>query len=145
MNPWLFRGEEVTPETLSPYFGFVYIITDIQNGKKYVGQKQIWFHRKVRGATRRKRTESDWRSYFSSNEELKMLAKEDCSRFRREILHLCRSKGEMNWKEIEEIVMRRALYSEEYMNDNISGKYFRKNVSRYYADPDEAFNSINIH
>jgi hypothetical protein len=89
--------------------------------------------RKVKGKTRRTSFESDWESYYSSHEGIKSQAKLTPERYEREILHLCRTRGETNWKEVEEIIKRDALWSEEYLNDNLLGKYFRKNVAKYYS------------
>lgn len=123
-NPWLYEGEIVTSDILQGYFGFVYRITDKETGKKYIGRKYIWNYRKEKGASRRKKQESDWQNYFSSNEELKQIGKEFPERLEREILHLCRSKGECNFLEVAEQFKRDVLYSDEYMNDNINRKVF---------------------
>lgn len=132
VDPWLFNGEEIDPEHLLKFFGFVYRITDKETGKKYIGRKYIWNYRREKDATRRKKIESDWKRYFSSNEELKRIGKETPERLLREVIHLCRGKGETNWREVEEIVKQNAIYDNDYLNDNLSGKYFRKNVKRYY-------------
>lgn len=130
-NPWTYEGEVVTANTFEGYFGYVYQITDRKTGRKYIGRKYIWRYRKEKGATRRKKKESDWQQYYSSNEELKQIGKETPERLKREILHLCKSKGECNFLEIAEQFKRNVLYSDEYMNDNINGKWFKKNVSSY--------------
>ena len=121
-NYWIYNGKEVTLETLIGFFGFVYIIIDNETGKKYIGRKYIWSMRKEKGSIKRKKKESDWQNYYSSNEELKQIGKEDPKRLRREILHLCKSKGECNYLEVAEQFKRDVLYSDEYMNDNINRK-----------------------
>lgn len=130
-NPWIYRGQEVTSELLSPYFGFVYILSDLENGKLYIGKKHIWNLRKVKGKTRRQRVESDWKDYYSSHSEIKELGKSNPNRFKREILHLCSGLGMTNWKEIEEQFLRKVLYDDRYYNDQINGKWFKKNIQKY--------------
>ena len=88
--------------------------------------------KKQNNSSRRKKTESDWKKYFSSNIDLKQIGKENPGRLKREILHLCKGKGETNWREVEEIIKHKAIYNQDLLNDNLLGKYFRKNVSRYY-------------
>jgi hypothetical protein len=131
-NPWIYEDKEVTSDTLAGFYGFVYIIVDRETGKKYIGRKYIWSYRKEKGSSRRKKKESDWQDYYSSNEDLKQIGKENPGRLKREILHLCKSKGETNWKELDEIIKRNALWDENYFNENLLGKYFRKNVEKYY-------------
>lgn len=131
-NPWTYQGQDVTIEMLAPYAGFVYLIEDTRTRQLYIGKKFVWSHRKVKGKTRRQRFESDWRKYYSSHDGIKKAAKTDPMRFRREILHLCVCEGEANWKELDEIIKRNALWDENYLNENLLGKYFRKNVERYY-------------
>ena len=109
-NPWIYDGKEIDQESLKTFFGFVYIITDLVTDKKYIGKKFIWNYRKTKGGTRRKKQESDWKKYYSSNEEIKKLAKETPERFRREILHLCRSQGECGYLEVAEQIKRDVLY-----------------------------------
>lgn len=95
------------------------------------GKKHIWAMRKVKGKTRRQRKESDWKKYYSSHPEIKLLGKSNPNRFIREILHLCSSLGMTNWKEIEEQFLRKVLYDDRYYNDQINGKWFKENVRKY--------------
>jgi hypothetical protein len=125
-NPWTYEGRVVEIDTLVGFYGFVYLITDRQTGKKYIGRKYVWSYRKEKGASRRKKQESDWQDYYSSNEELKQIGKESPERLQREILHLCRSKGECNFLEVAEQIKRDVLYSDDYMNDNINRKVFQE-------------------
>lgn len=65
------------------------------------GKKLFWFTRKVKG--KRVKTESDWRDYHGSNEELledvEAYGKEN---FERVILRLCKTKSEMSYFEAKE-------------------------------------------
>lgn len=132
---WYYNGEEFTSEMIGDYVGFVYIITDLSNNKKYVGKKTLISKRRLpplKGKTRRriKIVESDWQNYFGSSEEVKILV-EDRGRdqFKREILHLCKGKGEMSYLELKEQVDRRVLFSDEYYNEFIGCKIHSKHVS----------------
>lgn|SRR5574343_1435681 len=132
-NPWIYQGEAVTIDNLKEFYGYVYLITDRETGQKYIGRKYIWSYRKEKGFSKRKKRESDWQDYYSSHEELKQIGKNAPERLKREILHLCSSKGETNWRELEEIVKHNAVYDDNFLNENLLGKYFRKNVKKYYT------------
>lgn len=131
---WYYDGEEFTSEMIGDYTGFVYVITDLSNEKKYVGKKLFQSKRKLpplKGKTR-KRTkiiESDWMNYFGSSEEVKLLVEEKgTNNFKREILHLCNTKGEMSYLEAKEQFDRNVLLSDEYYNGIINCKIHRTHV-----------------
>ena len=131
---WYYDGEEFTSEMIGDYTGFVYVITDLSNEKKYVGKKLFQSKRKLpplKGKTR-KRTkiiESDWMDYFGSSEEVKLLVEEKgTNNFKREILHLCNTKGEMSYLEAKEQFDRNVLLSDEYYNGIINCKIHRTHV-----------------
>jgi hypothetical protein len=123
---WKYSGIDFT-ETSSEYEGFVYLITNLKNGKKYIGKKTFWFRQKNKKTGKRELRESDWKSYFGSCQELisdvKVLGKEN---FLREILYLCKSKKSMTYYEIKEQFNRNVLEYDEYYNTNIGGRYFHK-------------------
>lgn len=102
---WLYKGKEFTSEDIDDHVGFVYIITDNTNGKKYLGKKTLVSKRKLpplKGKTRKrtKLVESDWQTYYGSNDEIKSLVEQGGEeRFYREIIHLCKTKGEMSYME----------------------------------------------
>ena len=131
---WYYDGEEFTSEMIGDYIGFVYVITDLSNEKKYVGKKLFQSKRKLpplKGKTRKrtKITESDWMDYFGSSEEVKLLVEEKgTSNFKREILHLCNTKGEMSYLEAKEQFDRNVLLSDEYYNGIINCKIHRTHV-----------------
>ena len=133
---WLYNGEEFTSEMIEDWIGFVYLLTDLENGKKYVGKKNFWSTRRLpplKGKTRRrtKKTESNWPEYYGSSEEIGLLVENSGgSRFRREILHLCKSKGEMSYLELKEQVDRQVLLNDEYYNGIIQVKIHRSHVKR---------------
>ena len=105
---WYYRDDEFTSEMIGDYVGFVYVITDLNNKKKYVGKKLFNSTRRLaplKGKTRKRKVtkESDWQDYFGSSDEVKMIVEENGrDSFYREILHLCNSKGEMSYLEAKE-------------------------------------------
>lgn len=130
-NPWYYNNEPFTSENIGEYIGFVYLITDT-NGKKYVGKKLFISKRRappLKGKTR-KRTiikESDWKTYYGSSDEVKTLI-ESGETFSREILHLCKSKGELSYMELKEQVDRQVLLRKDYYNGIIQVKIHSSHV-----------------
>jgi len=130
---WYYNKKEFN-ETPEEFQGFVYIITNINTGKKYVGKKNFWKPKilpktKTRKRRIRTRVESDWRDYFGSNEELKLLVENDGSDiFKREILRLCKTKGEMSYFEMKEQFERDVLFRDDYYNEFIGGKIHSKHL-----------------
>lgn len=131
---WFYNNNEFTSDDIGDYIGFVYLITDTTNNKKYVGKKNFWTIRKLaplKGQKRKrtKKLESDWMSYYGSNEEVKLLVENDGNhRFHRDILHLCKSKGEMSYMEAKEQFDRNVLLSDDYYNAFIGCKIHAKHV-----------------
>lgn len=133
---WLFEGKEFTIEDVpEDVIGFVYCITDLRNNLKYVGKKTILSTRKLpplKGKTR-KRTKiviTDWMDYYGSSEEVKQLVEEHGKEsFKREILHLCKSKGEMSYVEMFVQVKNNVLLRPgEFYNAFVGGKIHRNHV-----------------
>ena len=124
---WHYRGKEFTSDMIEEYVGFVYIITD-QNEKSYVGKKLFQSTRRLpplKGKTRKRKKviESDWKTYFGSSDEVKALVEENgAESFRREILHLCSSKGVMSYLEAKEQFDRGVLLTDDYYNGIIQIK-----------------------
>ena len=120
---WTYNHKEFTGEEIGEYFGMVYLITNTRTGRKYVGKKFFTkaARRQVKGKSKKVRIESDWEKYFGSNkviqEEVKSLG-EDV--FKREILHLCKSRSECSYWETWEIFNRDALRTDDYYNDWVS-------------------------
>ena len=130
-NPWMYKNEPFASEDIGDYIGFVYVITD-ESGKKYVGKKLFKTNRKappLKGKTRKRTVikESDWKIYYGSNDEIKTLV-ESGSTFRREILHLCKSKGQLSYMELKEQIERKVLLRNDYYNGIIQVKIHRSHV-----------------
>jgi hypothetical protein len=127
---WLFYGSEYIDDEMS--FGFVYMIENTITGRKYIGRKYFTqtCYRQVNGKRKKSRKESDWKTYFGSNETLK----EDVSilgedKFVRTILHLCKTKSECSYLETKEIFARDALISPQYYNDWVQCKIRRAHLT----------------
>jgi hypothetical protein len=133
---WTYQNKEFTTDDIGDFVGFVYIITDLTNNKKYVGKKLFQSKRRLpplKGKTRKrtKITESDWMDYFGSSDEVKELVEsQGRDSFKREILHLCNSKGEMSYLEAKEQFDREVLLSDEYYNGIINCKIHRTHVKK---------------
>ena len=133
-NPWTFEGSPFLSENIDDNFGFVYRITNLLNGRQYIGRKYFWSFRKPPGKKRKVKQESDWKRYYGSCPELK----EDFKTvnnpvfFRREILSLHSTKGKVNFEETRQLFLNEVLsqkLTDEtplYYNSNILGRYYRK-------------------
>ena len=131
---WHYSDAEFTSEMIQEYVGFVYVITNLTNKKKYVGKKNFYSRRTLpplKGKTRKRKIvkESDWMDYYGSSEEVKLLVEEQGPKaFHREIIHLSRTKGEMSYMEAKEQFNREVLLSDEYYNGIINCKIHRTHV-----------------
>ena len=125
MSQWTYNGESVQeiPENCE---GFVYLITNLTNDKKYVGKKLARFKvtkppLKGKKNKRRSTKESDWRTYWGSSdwliEDVKELGEDQ---FTREILYYCQSRGMLSYLEAKEQFDREVLLSDEYYNGIIN-------------------------
>jgi hypothetical protein len=142
---WLYREKAFTEDDIEDSFGFVYLIENLTTGKKYIGKKFFTKakRKQVKGKVKRIRTSSDWEAYWGSNkvlqEEVKTLGED---KYRREILHLCKTKSECAYMETFEIFVRGALIKEEYYNEWCSCKITKahlinnKNITERLKDVD---------
>ena len=127
---WFYQQQEITslPEDCA---GFVYVITNKQTGRMYIGKKLAKFKRttyrtvklkngkkkrkKIRGAV-----DSDWQTYYGSSPELlRDVEQLGTENFLREILYYCRSRAECSYVEAREQFSRRVLESDDYYNGHI--------------------------
>ena len=132
-NPWLYEGKPFTSLDIGEFFGFVYRITNLKSGKQYIGRKYFWSKRKPRGGKRRVTSESDWKKYYGSSDELKAdrkLLGNDL--FKREIISLQPTPGKVNYEETRQLFLNRVLQetlddgTPAFYNSNILGRYYRK-------------------
>ena len=137
-NPWIYEGKPFTSDDIGDQFGFVYRITNIQTGKQYIGRKYFYQKRKPRGGKRRVTSESNWKSYYGSSDELKQDIKRDVKgNFRREILSVHPTAGRVNYEETRQLFTRGVLTESledgtpAFYNSNILGRYYRKDYFDY--------------
>ena len=132
---WLYENKEYD-ETPEEYQGFVDEIEERSTGKKYIGKKNFWRPKilpKNSKRTRRVRTrvESDWKKYFGSNKEVQALVESNgIENYKREILRLCKTKGEMSYYEAKLQFENDVLLSDQYYNEFIGCKIHSKHIKK---------------
>jgi hypothetical protein len=128
---WLYETSEID-QLPDDCVGFVYLITNLLSGRKYIGKKLAKFSKttqktvKLKNGTKKKKKirtkiDSDWQTYYGSSPELlrdiELLGSEN---FSREILYYCKSKAECSYIEAREQFQRRVLESTDYYNGIIN-------------------------
>jgi hypothetical protein len=128
---WTYQGQVVN-ELPEDCIGFVYCITNIASGRRYIGKKLAKFSKttyktvKLKNGTKKKKKirskiDSDWQEYYGSSVELsKDIDTLGKDKFTREILHYCKSKAETSYVEAREQFDRKVLESNDYYNGQIS-------------------------
>jgi hypothetical protein len=104
------------------------------NNKKYIGKKLFYSAKtkQVKGKKKRIKVNSDWQSYYGSSDELKKdVLQLGHDNFVREILHLCRSKGECNYLEAKEQFVRGVMESDDYYNTWIMVRVRKSHIKAY--------------
>ena len=132
-NPWIYEGRPFTSDDIGDYYGFVYCITNTNTQRSYIGRKYFVQKRKPKGAKRRVTSESNWKQYYGSSEELKQdIRSNGRDSFRREIISLHRTLGKVNYEETRQLFLHGVLTesledgSPAYYNSNILGRYMKK-------------------
>ena len=130
---WLYKNKEVT-EIPAEFIGFVYLITNTTNERKYIGKKLTQFKRTkkpLKGKVNKRRytVESDWKDYYGSSDELsadvELLGKD---KFKREILFWCSSKSELSYIEAREQFTHKVLESKRWYNGHIRVRVHQKGI-----------------
>ena len=153
---WTYNGQPITELKDMPedVFGFIYKITNGKTDEYYIGKKQVVsvrkrnFGKKEIAALEDKRMkkyemvhkESDWKTYRSSNLDVKMwfisnevALKEDNrdeinDQLELRILRFCSNKKSLTYYELQEQFAHDVLGDELALNDNLLGKFFRKDL-----------------
>ena len=143
-NPWIYEGRPFTSDDIGDYYGFVYRITNTTTQKSYIGRKYFWQKRKPRGGKRRVTSESDWKKYYGSSDELKQDIREiGRDNFKREIISLHTSLGKVNYEETKQLFLNNVLIealddgTPKYYNSNILGRYMRKDYGNFETNTTE--------
>jgi hypothetical protein len=128
---WLYEGQELN-EIPEGYIAFVYLITNKIDNKKYIGKKLFYFSKSktVKGKKKKFKEESDWKTYWSSSDDLKAdVSKLGEENFTREILHLCRNKGESTYLEAKQQFLNEVLENpDKWYNRNIMARVHASHV-----------------
>ncbi len=120
------EGNETLP------YGFIYIITNLTNGRKYIGKKQCLSVKKMpplkgKKNKRHKTIETDWKNYTSSSNELNEdIIKLGKDKFSFRILKWCNSKWELSYYEAKLQFEHEVLLKDEYYNGIINLRIGKK-------------------
>ena len=133
MENWYYKNK-IVKEIPEGMIGFVYLITNTTNDRKYIGKKLAQFKKtkpplKGRKNKRRSLVESDWRNYYGSSDELtedvETLGKD---KFKRKILYFCCSKAELSYIEAREQFRYKVLESDDWYNGHIRVRVHQKGI-----------------
>ena len=155
---WIYQGRIFNDISDFPEgtYGFIYEVYHKPTGQKYIGKKVLYFERNKKlgkralEALREERkakgiggrvplkqkviTESDWKDYYGSHPTILKYVKESTDLrkdFERKILDLVPNKKLLTYYECKHLFINDVLetYSHQYINDNILGKFYRKDFS----------------
>jgi hypothetical protein len=126
-NDWYFNDNkfELTYEEVleKKYYGFIYLIEEVSTGMKYVGQKCFHSFRTPPGKKNKKKFESDWKQYCSSNKvlsyKIKQTELERNDKYKFKMLALCKDKSVLNYCEARMMMIYNVLGSDKYYNENL--------------------------
>jgi len=146
-NPWWYKDRVFESDEINGYYGFVYLITNTINDRKYIGRKYFWSFRKKKGQNRRSKQESDWKNYYGSCPELKEdIKKYGRQNFKREILSLHTTLGKVNYEETRLLFVHGVLTESltdgtpAFYNSNVLGRYYRKD----YFEPPMLLQEVDV-
>ena len=141
---WIYNHTVFHPEDIpEKAVGFIYQMTvEIEEGIPlyYIGKKNFSadvktkLGKKVLATVKDKRLKKykrvkklTYENYYSSNEVLIKAHKEGKDIYR-EILQICYSKSELTYSECKWLFLEEVLEHEEYLNNNILGKFYRGKI-----------------
>ena len=136
-NPWIYEGAPFTSDDIGDYYGFV-IASPIPPLRNPTSEERLLPEEKTRGGKRRVTSESDWKRYYGSSDDLKRDIKRiGRTSFRREILSLHTTLGKVNYEETKQLFLHNVLTealddgTPMYYNSNILGRYMRKDYGNF--------------
>lgn len=133
---WNYNGKDFTEDLIGNNYGFVYQITNLTNGRKYIGKKFFYSAKtkQVKGKKKKVKVPSDWQTYYGSSDLLKQdVLQLGQDKFSREIIHLCQSKGECGYLEAKEQFVRGVMESDDYYNSWIMVRVRKSHIKDYNA------------
>ena len=132
---WSYENNNI-PADLSEYIGFVYLITNLQTNRKYIGKKLLKFKKvkTIKGKKKKYKASSNWQTYYGSSDNLtKDVLQLGHENFKREILHLCLTKGECGYLEAKEQFRNNVLETDNYYNSWIMVRVRKDHIKGYNA------------
>lgn len=133
-HQWWYNGEPLV-EIPEKIIGFVYIITNKLTGKKYIGKKNFFGikTRSIKKQKYRERVQSDFITYYGSNNELNAdVVQHGPENFHREILLLCDTKGSMSYFEAKYQMHYDVIGSDKWYNSWISLRVTDKHLKPHH-------------
>jgi hypothetical protein len=138
----------INDENFDPslYEGYIYITTNLETGRNYIGKKNFFHKNNVKldkkelanmpvTRGRSKSTKlviklSDWKTYYGSAQEIKDdLKKYPKDKFIRSVLRLCKTKKELTYYECKYLFQYGVLEDHtQWINNNILGKFYSKDL-----------------
>ena len=144
---WSYQGRPITEISDMPEgtIGFIYKIINHQTGEYYIGKKSLYAKRTLpplKGYKRKRKVikESKWVDYRSSNTAVQLWFHEHEAAIETgnqdkindslelKILRFCKTPKSLTYYEVEELFQNKVLEDELSLNDNILGKFFRKDL-----------------
>lgn len=133
---WFYNEKEFTEENIESFISFVYCITNLETNRKYIGKKTFYFLRTkiINGKRKKIKILSDWQTYYGSNKILQEeISINGINNYKREILHLCKTKSEASYLELKEQMNNNVLESNDYYNEYIIVKINKKHLGSLYS------------